>query len=194
MSVSFSLSERLKNGYIINGVSHIYSTTKPTARPDASSLVVGDLWCNSISGVRATWNGTYWLNTVVLDAGGYVNYNNSGAGTRQQVLTMMARNFFIKQIFFRLNRLTGDIWDSLNYHTFDISVGSTNVTTALVPLLTYSATVDSVGGFVVDLNSGLLLNEEFYTSRELRLVSTVTSTGNPGTISGGISFNYQEIL
>ena len=51
----------LPNGTLINGVCHIYQSAKPTTRPDGSSLVIGDLWYNTSTGVVGFWNGTYWL-------------------------------------------------------------------------------------------------------------------------------------
>ena len=61
MGMIYAPPSIIPNGALINNVCHIYQTTKPTARPDGSALMVGDKWYNTDTGVEGFWNGTYWL-------------------------------------------------------------------------------------------------------------------------------------
>ena len=64
MSFIYSSPNALANGAIINRFCHIYQNTKPTARPDGSALVFGDIWYKSDEGMHWTWNGILWVNNV----------------------------------------------------------------------------------------------------------------------------------
>lgn len=72
----------LPNGTRINGVEHIYQTTKPTTRVDGSALVARDKWYKTDDGTEWFWNGTYWLSPPIW------NKNDSGFAT----LTSTIRN------------------------------------------------------------------------------------------------------
>jgi hypothetical protein len=62
----------LVNGSRINGVEHIYQTSKPTTRVDGSALVIGDRWWKTDDGTEWYWNGTYWLTeTYIQNAHGH---------------------------------------------------------------------------------------------------------------------------
>lgn len=72
MGMIYAPSSIIPNGALINGVCHIYQSTKPTARPDGSTLVIGDIWYNTTRIVKGFWNGTYWVSsTKFIHSGTY---------------------------------------------------------------------------------------------------------------------------
>lgn len=56
----------LPNGTRINGVEHIYQSTKPTTRVNGSALVVGDRWYNPLTSDEWTWNGLIWISHLLM--------------------------------------------------------------------------------------------------------------------------------
>jgi hypothetical protein len=61
MGMIYAPTSIIQNGALINGVAYINQTTKPTTRPDGSSLMVNDRWYNTDQKIDGFWNGTYWL-------------------------------------------------------------------------------------------------------------------------------------
>lgn len=61
MGMIYAPPSVIPNGALINGVCHIYQSTKPTTRPDGSALVIGDIAYNPTTGLRYFWNGLYWV-------------------------------------------------------------------------------------------------------------------------------------
>lgn len=58
------------NTGLVSGVQHFYTTTKPTTRPNGSTLAIGDKWWKTDDGTNWFWNGTYWLSSQGFYVGG----------------------------------------------------------------------------------------------------------------------------
>jgi hypothetical protein len=58
-----------------------YSSIAPSTKSSGSALTFGDQWINLSTGVRAFWNGTYWLSPQqVITTGRYGSYTTSQSG------------------------------------------------------------------------------------------------------------------
>ena len=64
MGMIYAPPSIIPNGALINGVCHIYQSTKPTTRPDGSALMIGDIWYKIDDITQWFWNGTYWLSSL----------------------------------------------------------------------------------------------------------------------------------
>jgi hypothetical protein len=66
----------IPNGALINDVCHIYQSTKPTTRPDESSLMLNDRWTDVTDGSEWYYDGVLWksVQTYILS-----DYNKSTA-------------------------------------------------------------------------------------------------------------------
>jgi hypothetical protein len=113
----------LVNGTRINGVEHIYQTTKPTTRVDGSALVARDKWYKTDDGTEWFWNGTYWLSPE-RNWHGYLTGTLSQFASAQMALTdplwQMRYQFIITRVFWSSNITTCD-----NNNFFSVFFGPT---------------------------------------------------------------------
>ena len=114
MGMIYTPPSIIPNGALINNVCHIYQTTKPTARPDGSALMVGDRWYDTNTGVEAFWNGVYWLGTLLSISIFAANSFSQSLGTFSP-----SRGYFLERVAVRGylgNR------NATNFYTYSIQL------------------------------------------------------------------------
>lgn len=201
MGLIFTPPGILSNGATINGICHIYQSTKPIARADGTSLAIGDIWYNSATNESWFWNGNYWISDrisqqlIFVSSTSYTgNFPPSSLLIESTDITLAASNaFFSNQNSSNhavinigyLNNFANFITTSISYNTWS---GSGDA-------LGRAYSVSNPGDYPISVNLNLVVsNNGTITSgaiSQLRgLYFTITTVGTP---TGSISVSRANI-
>lgn len=195
MGMIYAPPSIIPNGALINGVCHIYQSTKPTTRPNGSALVIGDKWYNISTGVEGFWNGTYWLSLSV-----YYEVASATPGTYSNFSVTLARTpIFISNsnigIFVRSFNISGRttmVNDSSNYHQISLFTHNSGGQTLLGSLNTI--------GLTDYFSVSLIVNTAYLPSLSnnpgvIYLFASQSVVGTPGNLGVPASYiSYNLIL
>ncbi len=108
----------LPNNYRINGIEHFYQPTKPTARGDASSLVVGDRWYNTTERIDCIFEGVNWIGPrIEILRSGATSLVNGAIHTLTGVpaIQEQSNNIFVKSLSAIVRLTSGGTYNESNY-------------------------------------------------------------------------------
>lgn len=195
----------VSSGLLIGASSTIVSTSKPTTRPDSSSLLTGDKWYNPNTQLEAIWNGTYWLSRPMYIASATTAITAASAnGSISLPIAANHRNFSNLQLlnttgvfFFHsiglVLRMVTLNYDVSNFYTF--TAREKQVLTSAGQNIGATYTLNS--NFPDNTNSyyiSLLTNTVNTYSMTSDLSVAVGKTGAPSNLNAQLLCTYSHIL
>lgn len=183
----------IPNGATINGVCHIYQTTKPTTRPNGSALVSGDIWYNFSTGVDGFWNGVYWLDKNIYQA---VSVGRSEGYSGNYGIPSNALNnkngIVVKDAAISFSGV--GTHNALNYWTISANIHRES------PPTSSAITVNTIGKvFGASLQQVYFLEtialNTYYAGNQFTIfMMNFVMTGAPGLLTSSITVNYWVAL
>lgn len=90
---------------------YIKASTKPSQRPDATALQIGDRWLNLGNLIEYVWSGSQWLSAVIFTV-------SSGHGNRLAFIT----GHDLQILEFVVVARTGATYNATNYCVFHLGI------------------------------------------------------------------------
>jgi hypothetical protein len=183
-------SYNLPNGARINGVEHIYQTSKPTTRVDGSALVASDRWWKTNDGTEWFWNGTYWLSSFRFRTWtGRLSASATAAVSLTAGSTLPA-DFFVHSI----SLSTSGVHTLTDHYTFEFGYGAlaspaSYFSNSLISTESFPNTAEYVIA-INQFNGGIVGNGRNHQTMRFNIVKV----GTPSTLLYSVEYLYSHVF
>ena len=159
-------------------LTQIISATKPTARSDASALVVGDRWVNTTDFVNCFWNGTFWLGTAIISS------SNTASATSPTpafaaIAASVGSQIFLDFAFFTYINNSGS--PTINYYQLGLCTRQTWNSGAVSRAAINANSATAFGNGIVAINTALTSGTN--TGQVSEFCFSYTAVGTPASTS-----------
>jgi hypothetical protein len=178
----------LPNGTRINGVEHIYQSTKPTTRVNGSDLVADDIWYKTDDLTWWLWNGVYWVTKQIYTIQSALNVFNS-----TNVLYFPVSSGSFRILLFESN-VTTTISSADANNRWDVSLGYAPLNDSVIQVASLGS-ITSASLTTLFSTTQYVIDTTEVVSGKTRNCVTVrgTKVGTPNNIVFAINISYRRI-
>lgn len=199
----------ISNGAIIGGISHFCQNTGPATGVDGNPLVIGDRWYSPQKFTECSWNGTYWISSIITSilpeqassAGSdlpITTFSASGtsAGAGTNVLTLRKRGDALGVFFHSYDCTIGcSSADATNYWTLNFYARRQTLNPTVLFSLTINSPVSASNLVSGSLNTFLSAGNTNSPGNNLAIRFYVLGTkiGAPANLTLNTGINYSLV-